>query len=517
MEPESDAPLLALIRRGGRTEWRFGGLPHAISGSRVGRWPILMRNDADVGRHVVAARDLATGDLLYSEDPFVQTVEDALLTAVCHQCYAPIISADGTAQRSHGCDVCGQVIYCCTACQRAGARAHAAECGVLHTLAARGVSLKALRGLRLFIRLAHRAHDEPDAFKDVEALHEHYTIGTPERRTFFDGVASQINKLVPPPVRLEPVRLAKLVSRVHTNLFAVSDCAGIQYGSALYAKAGTILNHSCQPSAAVSFKGASLRVHAVRPIRAGEEVAISYTELYAGRDERRSSMQTKKGFMCACARCEQPPAADAELDGWRCLAGCERGIVPPGGGQCLACGASHALDAARRAGIEERWRQATHEGLQGLQGHLGQPSPAAAEGALRTAEQILSQTAGRLCEDHVARHRARRMRVLALQSFSESRAAELAAALEGCLDGMRRHLPRAHPEVAFYEHWLAKTRLRQAARHDADGASDAAHEARRSARELASAAAAGLAVSYGNDHPTVAKWRALAASAAASS
>ena len=141
---------------------------------------------------------------------------------------------------------------------------------MLCQLAAKGVALKAVRGLRLFMRLAHRAHDEPSAFQDVERLHEHYSDGTAERRSFFEGVAGQINKLVPPDVRLEPTRLAKLVSRVHTNLFAVSDMAGIQYGSALYAKAGTIFNHSCDPSAIVSFKGKSLRVHALRPIKAGE-------------------------------------------------------------------------------------------------------------------------------------------------------------------------------------------------------------------------------------------------------
>ena len=51
MEPESDAPLLLTHPTRWQNGWRFDGpLPHAISGLRVGRWPILMRNDADVDR-----------------------------------------------------------------------------------------------------------------------------------------------------------------------------------------------------------------------------------------------------------------------------------------------------------------------------------------------------------------------------------------------------------------------------------------------------------------------------------
>ena len=56
------------------------------------------------------------------------------------------------------------------------------------------------------------------------------------------------------------------------------------------------------------------------PLEAGDEITVSYVEIYAARAARQDALQSKKGFACACKRCEAPPAADAPLDGWACVA-----------------------------------------------------------------------------------------------------------------------------------------------------------------------------------------------------
>jgi hypothetical protein len=57
-------------------------------------------------------------------------------------------------------------------------------------------------------------------------------------------MAANINRFVPPERRLETTRLAKLVSRVHVNLYGVCDMGGLTYGSGLYVDAGSLFNHS---------------------------------------------------------------------------------------------------------------------------------------------------------------------------------------------------------------------------------------------------------------------------------
>ena len=83
--------------------------------------------------------------------------------------------------------------------------------------------LSGVRGLRLFIRLLHRAAAEPEAFAErVERMTEHYEGAPPERKQFLETMADQINRFVPPDTRMERRRLARLVSTVHANLCAWS-------------------------------------------------------------------------------------------------------------------------------------------------------------------------------------------------------------------------------------------------------------------------------------------------------
>ena len=236
---------------------------------------IVYRVPCTTGRCVVASRDVTAGECVFADEPFAQTVHDRWQLAVCHVCYA-LLAQSPEAVR--GCAECGQVVYCSKACEARGATDHEAECGVLAAVRAGGDSqlLGGVRGLRLFIRLVHRAAAEPEAFAArVERLSEQYEEAPVERQQFLEKMADQINRFVPPGKRMERRRLARLVSRVHVNLYAVSDCAGLHYGSGLYPEAGALVNHSCAPTCAVSFRGRTWRLHALRDIGRGEEVRCS--------------------------------------------------------------------------------------------------------------------------------------------------------------------------------------------------------------------------------------------------
>ena len=129
---------------------------------------------------------------------------------------------------------------------------------------------------------------------------------------------------------------------------------------------------------------------------------------------------------------------------------------------------------------------------------------AAATRALQAADQLLEQSRGRLCTHHALRHRAARLRVYALNSLPTARASgSLAVAIEACLVSMERVLPAAHPEVAFYRHWLAKALTQQA---DAAKAAAEARQLRRRAHQAAQDAAGALRISYGRDHPAAVAW-----------
>ena len=124
--------------------------------------------------------------------------------------------------------------------------------------------------------------------------------------------------------------------------------------------------------------------------------------------------------------------------------------------------------------------------------------------ALQAVERVLSQSDGKLCADHALRHRARRLRVYALNGQPDERAGELAEAIGRCVDEMGCHLPSTHPELAFYRHWQAKALWRQAS---ALAPGSERTQLGKRAWEVATAATDSLAVSHGAEHPTVSKWR----------
>ena len=63
---------------------------------------------------------------------------------------------------------------------------------------------------------------------------------------------------------------------------------------------GAIMNHSCDANAICLFKGTRLRVRSLRPVRAGKEITISYTENTLNRSVRQRLLRTQYFFDCGC-------------------------------------------------------------------------------------------------------------------------------------------------------------------------------------------------------------------------
>ena len=494
-------------------------------GAPIGVWPIELRRGTHGGRYVVATRTLHAGECVFCEEaPAVQTVHDNFEELVCHCCYAPLPSTaedDGrTASASApppagaagrlGCGGCGGVWFCSPECASEMAYAHdGCECELVAQMRSAGVSGRAAN-LRLYLRLVQRVLADADAGAQIEQMHEHYDDCSDERRKALNAQADGLLELLPPSLRTDRERCARLIDRVHTNAFAVSDPAGVVRGTGLYVQAGSWFNHSCDPSAVVSFRGRALRVHTLREVAPGEEVSVAYVELYAARQARQAALREKKGFTCVCARCAAPPASDAPLAGWRCAnaaRGCA-GCVQEGAEKCAACGEVHRLSASARAAVEARWKEGVDKWAAVLLGGASaSPLRASARALLPDIEAFLrTETADRLCETHALRQRA-----FVLRSYAFAAAGAppdcLVDAIECCLDGMDAHLDTAQPQVLFFRHRLSGALARYAQAEAASGNRAHAAELRARAREVGLAAVEGLALAYGADHPLVDEWR----------
>lgn len=111
----------------------------------------------------------------------------------------------------------------------------------------------------------------------------------------------------------------RLVCRFFEDTVVVTDAQGVQY-HALGLLTG-LMNHSCQPNAVMSLENeggmsdsvtpcAQIRMQAVKPIRAGDEITRSYIGGFRGTvQEQLDQIRSQYGFVCRCRGC-----LDAEYD-----------------------------------------------------------------------------------------------------------------------------------------------------------------------------------------------------------
>jgi hypothetical protein len=100
-----------------------------------------------------------------------------------------------------------------------------------------------------------------------------------------------------------------ILDRINTNAFTANMGSYIHgdYFWALLPETSRF-NHDCRPNSAYYFNSETLshHVHAVREIRPGEEITISYLTPYLQTHQREHKIQSQWGFKCSCNLCTAP-------------------------------------------------------------------------------------------------------------------------------------------------------------------------------------------------------------------
>ncbi|KAJ2963812.1 hypothetical protein NQZ79_g1296 [Umbelopsis isabellina] len=142
--------------------------------------------------------------------------------------------------------------------------------------------------------------------------------------------------------------LVTIFAQIRCNRFAVKSNTKSQsanmvihvdetLGSAVYLQA-SMLNHSCQPNAFVSFNGLQIKVLCSVGLAKGQEITISYGPLASRHSQldRQHELQEKYLFQCLCtACCESIPMQSLK---YRCTSGCESDTIQHSVQTCPSCG-----------------------------------------------------------------------------------------------------------------------------------------------------------------------------------
>ncbi|RBQ86338.1 hypothetical protein VDGD_03295 [Verticillium dahliae] len=221
----------------------------------------------------------------------------AARTTTCSSCLA-------TPPTPRRCTACKATAYCDAACQKSHwSSVHARECAALRAAGGEGA-------VPAYVRMAMQVLLWPEKFAAVEALLD----GNVDR---FEGRAEAWPGMEVPAkvmggwvaagakgkgkaVEVTERRVVELLCKIKTNAFTRSEAGeGLFLDTTL-----AMVNHSCVPNAIVAFSGRRAFLRALRDIKEGEEIEISYIDCTQSLEHRRKALELYF-FQCVCTRCKE--------------------------------------------------------------------------------------------------------------------------------------------------------------------------------------------------------------------
>lgn len=196
---------------------------------------------------------------------------------------------------------------CCASCIGAGAMAwHAYECKAMQAMPGTYANAKETSTLRMLLRYkmstmlkeagggggAGEWHDEKEPTSMLATLQGNATDVPVEQLQLLarlSGVTTQM--------------AASLIYQVRTNACEVRRHDGKKAACALSALMGWH-NHDCTPNAKAEVReDGCVALSALRGIKSGEEITISYIDVSQPFEERQKTLRQHYGFECRCGKC----------------------------------------------------------------------------------------------------------------------------------------------------------------------------------------------------------------------
>lgn len=313
---------------------------HWKDGHKTACHPYAVTASPELGRHWVAARDIAAGEVLLEERPLVVGPK-AGSPPVCLACYAP---ATGRACSACGWPVCGP------RCEAAPVH-RLAECSLIagHYDARRSAAYCFVMPLRCML-LDDSDRGRGAVFRSLQS-HLDRRIDTPLYRAYAVNVAAFVldrlglRRSADGDAGPHDERSALEAAAVlDTNAFEVRRQGNRKF-RAVYERA-SMMAHSCTPNTKHVFVGDPadgcpvIRITAAVAIGRGCPVTATYTQtLWCTRDRLRH-LRAAKCFDCGCPRCADPSELGTHFGSAACPA-CTTGRAPAVADRpwrCTGCG-----------------------------------------------------------------------------------------------------------------------------------------------------------------------------------
>ncbi|KAF9585201.1 hypothetical protein BGW38_003446 [Lunasporangiospora selenospora] len=289
-------------------------------------------------RGLVAAKDFAVGETIYSESPVISALDPSLEGKdFCHYCLKQIQNASTKV----ACPSCTQVVYCSETCQKsAGVEFHDVLCtkdtdevdGAERNLAEytknsrnKVVQMLAKFLVKMVYEESVNSGVEYNAFDHMERLRYLEVASSPTEEKEIELLRNALGSKIPGIDEfITEERYLVMKGRLLYNLYGISTAKdpnravessperersvrdGPISGAGFY-RVTSYAWHSCEPNGKLDFAEGTNKVSLVaqREIKAGEEILVGYIKHDdLSTEERRLELFTKYRLRCMCPLCE---------------------------------------------------------------------------------------------------------------------------------------------------------------------------------------------------------------------
>lgn len=269
----------------------------------------------DLGRYLVATRDLKPGEMVISETPLVLGPQ-AVTIPLCLACYKP---ADG----KFSCPKCGWPMCNATCAKSVN---HEGECGIT---AARGTPMQMpshvyhkpypIYEVVTILRCLSLKQSAPAKWKKLRELEAHEEIRKGNGR--YEKDVSTMLRVVR--------EFLKVPATVYSDQEVLDICGVLFVNShelpvtpqptqAIFANI-SLLEHNCLNNASKHFDGDyRVVVRAAVNIKKGDHISINYSDPMWGTFNRQYHLYETKYFTCRCVRCVDPTELGTMFSSVRC-------------------------------------------------------------------------------------------------------------------------------------------------------------------------------------------------------
>ncbi|XP_020503081.1 N-lysine methyltransferase SMYD2-B [Labrus bergylta] len=251
------------------------------------------------GRGLRVTRAFKLGELLFCSQAYSYVLSVKERGSYCECCLT---------RKEHlaRCGKCKKAFYCNVKCQKSDWAMHKLECSAITAFGENWCPSEMSRLVARILAKKKTQKERCDSEKIllIEEMQSHMEDVDNEKREMNEADVAGLHRYCSKNLDLPDHKdLLTLFSQVACNGFTIEDDELSHMGTAVYPDVA-LINHSCLPSVIVTYNGTSAEIRAVKDMKPGDEVLISYIDLLYPTDDRNNRLRESYYFTCDCKECK---------------------------------------------------------------------------------------------------------------------------------------------------------------------------------------------------------------------